>query len=290
MFIFQKYKCVSQEKYESKMKKLGNSNIILYGANNVGKKTLVDSLYKHAKYIEINENVSETLEKMNMSYDVSSKVAVIKSEIHRKKQKVISSLIDKCPAVKFIIICKRIDSIIAELDSRCVRVHLSLPDKNEKKRIIQRISEKEEITFSEENCEVICNFSETTHDVLINMELMRNSIHPKENAIWKEFAEEMCMKLTKLSGTDIRGKVYKLFANTVDMNQLLHHLLNTLINMVDSVNTKCHLVNECAKYQHNLQIGNKDVYHVEAFLFTAKNILMDNDVSNVFANKITIVS
>ena len=289
MFIFQRYKNIGQEQLSTKFRKLHDSNIILYGQKNVGKKTLVDSQYKHALYAEVNEELSLIVEKISMSYDKESKVIVM-SGIHRKNQKLVCSLIDKFISVKFVIICKRIDSIITELESRCVKFYINAPDECEKHNIIKHVCEKENFVMCEDQIRTVCDNSKTIHDLLINIELVNNCIHPSENTQWKEFSKDFCLNLCEISSTEIRARTYKLFANAVDMSEVMYYMLNVLLEQTESIKHKCNLVNESAKYQYNLTIGNKDVYHIEAFLFAAKNILMDNDVSNVFANKITIVS
>ena len=287
--LFNKYNSIGLEKYKEKLEKLDGLNIVVYGCKSVGKKTLIECVYPNALYLSQTVDVSKVND-LNMSLN-PCKVVVFTDRLFRSNtNKLICSMIDKMTNVRFIFSARNIQHFGYEIISRSCAFHMKQPDTLTKRQLLQKIASIESISYSPRDTETIIQESNTVHDLIINMELMRHNIHPQENTPWKHCANELCDNLTKLSSANIRQYTYKLYANAVHMSELICYAADRIHKQATSNVYISMLYDSAAYYQHATVLGNKHIYHVEAFLSSAKNILihMNDDLPRIFADKASI--
>lgn len=241
-------------------------HVIVYGTKNVGKLTLVRMTWGDIVHIALFAEAKELAERLHNSIVENQVVCVRNIDILRTdQQRHLCSLIDVFHRVRFVF-TTRTNHVSQELKSRCSWHHLKPPTQQHARCVLGEYC-------SEEHINSIWNDRFTMHDLLIALELRKHNIDPTKMERWKLYAQDLCDNLHKLDTAQIRTRVYKLHTNLVDTTDLIYECCTRLIRNTEDTQSKCAIAQHAAHFEHANRIGNKDVYHIEAFLLSCKKLL-----------------
>jgi replication factor C subunit 3/5 len=71
----------------------------------------------------------------------------------------------------------------------------------------------------------------------------------------------------------VRQKLYELLSHCIPADIILQRLIAELFPKLDS-NLKTEVAHWAAFYEHRLQMGNKEIYHLEGFVAKFMSILL----------------
>ena len=86
---------------------------------------------------------------------------------------------------------------------------------------------------------------------------------------WEEFITKLSMDILREQSPGAllraRDKVYELLSNCIPAEVILKTLCRKLLIRLDD-DVKHDLIHWAAYYEHRLQLGSKDIFHIEAFI------------------------
>ena len=124
-------------------------------------------------------------------------------------------------------------------------------------------------------CNIDSLLGKTYHNILLELTLLQNGICVSNLYTFEISCKLLAQNLVTLSHSDIRKEIQKHFLLREDMGTMIKLCTNELYNC-NNINEHL-LAMEAARYQHLMIMGNKSMYHVEAFLFSIKNQLENNE-------------
>ena len=270
MSIFNKYKSICNEEYVVGVKSLTECGcILLVGPKYVGKYTIIKEALKYEHLVVLDDVSADDIATMYNSLHDKSYVCIRNvDQIRVPVAKMLCSLIDSYITRVCFVLTARTHTYLNEIRSRA-SVILVRPPKNPES-VVDYVCSQESLALG--TVPVIPKGS-TIHDILIYIDFAMFNIEPALLYEWKLSASRIATNLKKSKYIDIRKAIYKLYGNAVDCRDLLKHFAYVLIQCSAIDNTKCDIAHLAAKFDHTMTIGNKNIYHIEAFLFNAKNIL-----------------
>ena len=267
MEIFQKYKKVGLEKHIQNIKNI-SIPLIIKGQKNVGKTQLIKSSFTTAMFCDTIDDIPE---KCNGYYYNTICLRNI-DKLSKHNQKQLCSHIDKFQNVVRFIFTANTTNMIDALISRSCFYNLFPPTNLE---IQQNIGD---IICSENLDTNINNFyGKTYHTILIELTLLK---HGKScDIIYSELyqCKYIMENLKTLSYEDIRKLLYELYLKQTSMNEILKIMCKLLIQQNTNDKELCFYISQkAAHYEHQMCLGNKEIYHLEAFVFGIKNRILCN--------------
>ena len=245
------HKHIDIGEFSSKLNKL-DGNILVHGLANCGKSTLV----KHSFV-----NVLETTNIDNIANSINTYTILVRSIDTKKnnEQKAYVSYMQKYPHVKFVF-TSRSYNVANELLSRVNIFRYYIP----RSVMTQKMQE-------------LCGIGDqldveqiyTYHDLLLTLEARIYGLTFEECQPYLKFARTICQNLTKFSHAQIRKHLYDMMLCCMDKAYVFRVLLKELLEKHPKAADL--ICNTCAEFEHKSALGNKDIYHYEAFLFHIKN-------------------
>jgi hypothetical protein len=257
--LFKKYKNIGHSNFEF-LRKI-DMPLLITGIKNVGKKSLLKYLFP------------KMLSCIDLSHipDLANSIVTptLYINIELVNQDLLFTLIEKyCNRINFVLSGSS-HKATAKLLSICFKYNLTKPSCDEIKQNISKIMQDEGIKH-----EISFFFNKTYHDILVELTLIQNKIDPLK--LYDGSAcEEIIECLFDGPPSIIRTKLYKLMLLRYDMHDMIKSLADLLGKKY--ISHRYFIFQQAAKYEYNMCMGNKDIYHVEAFLFAVKNRILAND-------------
>ncbi|KAJ1671327.1 Subunit of heteropentameric Replication factor C (RF-C), partial [Spiromyces aspiralis] len=188
-----------------------------------------------------------------------------------------------------ILCCNSVSKITPPVQSRCLLIRVSAPTIQEIKDNINMIAKKEKLTVPSEFAEYIATHSKRN---------MRRAILMLESAYVQQYPftsdqrvalpdyEVAIAQIAKSALEDqsparlsqIRTQLYELLSHCIPAQLILKELSMHWIKSVDD-ELKAEMVRYAALYDHRLQVGQKAIFHLEAyvakFMSIYKRFLLD---------------
>jgi len=266
MEIFQKYKCVGLEKHKLTLQKM-TVPLIVIGQKNVGKKELIKFSLKSVIFCNVNQ-IPEYSNGFFYNTICISKV----DDLPQTEQKALCSYIDKYQSYVRFIFTSRTNRIIDSLSSRICYYKLLPPSDDDIKYYISKILNNEKIYI-----DVNSFFGKTYHLILIELTLFKHG--KSDDILYTDLnqCKHMLDNLDILSYSDVRKQLYELYLRQTNMHEIINDLTEYLIvqNKYDC-DTCSSIIQKASHYEHQMCIGNKEIYHLEAFVFVLKNRILYN--------------
>mmetsp|Transcript_19304 Transcript_19304/g.35712 ORF Transcript_19304/g.35712 Transcript_19304/m.35712 type:complete len:371 (+) Transcript_19304:72-1184(+) len=173
---------------------------------------------------------------------------------------------------RLILCCENLSKVIDPLRSRCLAIRVPAPTKEEICGILTNVAKKEGHTLSGEAAAANAVASgRNLRRALLMVEAQRvaNSATevqlPDYELYIQKLAGEMIKSQTPQTVLLARNYLYELLGNCVPPTVLLQTLLTALLPNLDDA-LKHEVIIQAAHYERRMQQGDKDIYHLEAFV------------------------
>ncbi|VDN97356.1 unnamed protein product [Rodentolepis nana] len=178
-----------------------------------------------------------------------------------------------------IILCtESLSKIIPATRSRCLPIRVAAPTVNEIAQILCNIAKMEGLSMPFELAERIANASDRNlrRSVLL-AEVARAQHYPFscDQSIplpdWQNFIAETASSILGEQSPrrvmEVRSRLYELLAHCIPPDVIFRGLLDNLLSSCDST-LKYDLVNLAATHEHRMHLGQKPIFHLEAFVIS----------------------
>ncbi|ETV93822.1 hypothetical protein H310_12385 [Aphanomyces invadans] len=177
---------------------------------------------------------------------------------------------------RLILCCNSPSKVIDPLRSRCLGIRIGAPTHDDITRVLQKVCEKESLTFCPPLAVEIAKKSERNlRRALLMLETCRvqqypfSPTQPIQLPEWEEYicglAKDVLQEQSPGSLLRARDKFYELLSNCIPPDVILKVLCRELTARLDD-DLKHDLAHYAAFYEHRMQCGQKPIFHLEAFL------------------------
>ncbi|KAG0255510.1 Replication factor C (RF-C) subunit [Mortierella polycephala] len=180
--------------------------------------------------------------------------------------------------LRIIMCCNTTSKIIGPIQSRCLLVRVGAPTVPEICKVLHKVVKKEHCGPLPESLAVKLaeESGRNLRRALLMLETAKVQCHPfKENQEiprmdWEEFIRVVMAQVLRMQNPEslqiVRGQLYELLNHCIDPTTILKTLARELIAKVDGDDIKMRFAQEAAFYEHRLRIGQKAIFHLEAFV------------------------
>lgn len=198
-------------------------------------------------------------------------------KLSREAQHSLRRTMEKYSASCRLILCSNSSSKVTEaVRSRCLNVRINAPMEEEIVNVLEFIAKKEGFQFPQGFAARIAEKSNRNlRRAVLTFETCRVQQYPFTNnqAIppmdWEQYVSEIASDIMKEQSPkrlfEVRGKLYELLTNCIPPEIILKRLLFELLKKLDS-ELKHEVFNWAAHYEHRMRLGQKAIFHLEAFV------------------------
>lgn len=198
-------------------------------------------------------------------------------KLSREAQHSLRRTMEKYSASCRLILCSNSSSKVTEaVRSRCLNVRINAPMEEEIVNVLDFIAKKEGLQFPQGFVARIAEKSNRNlRRAVLTFEACRVQQYPFTNnqAIppmdWEQYVSEIASDIMKEQSPkrlfEVRGKLYELLTNCIPPEIILKRLLFELLKKLDS-ELKHEVSNWAAHYEHRMRLGQKSIFHLEAFV------------------------
>lgn len=283
--------CILRELYGSGVEKLRIEHQNFMTASN---KKLEISTVASNYHIEVNPSdvgiqdrvvIQEVLKKVaqNMQLDSASQKefkVVVLTEVDgltKDAQHALRRTMEKYSTTcRLILCCNSTSKVIPAIRSRCLGIRVAAPAVNEISDILVRTVKREGLTLPPELAMKIAKKSNRNlRRALLMCEACRVQKYPFTNdqdvaePDWELYLRETANMIVQEQSPrrllEIRGRIYELLSHCIPANIIMKTLLLELVSNCDG-QLKSEVTQIAAHYEHRLQLGQKHIYHIEAFV------------------------
>ncbi|CAK9049800.1 Replication factor C subunit 3 (Activator 1 38 kDa subunit) (A1 38 kDa subunit) (Activator 1 subunit 3) (Replication factor C 38 kDa subunit) (RF-C 38 kDa subunit) (RFC38) [Durusdinium trenchii] len=174
---------------------------------------------------------------------------------------------------RLILCCENLSKVIDPLRSRCLPIRVSAPSREEICSILMTVSEKERAPLSQEAAARITDASKRNlRRALLMAEAQRVRNDPNAEVPvpdWESFIAGIVSKIEREQSPkmllEVRKDLYHVLGNCIPPSVVFQTLVYYLVKRMDA--SLAHDVfSAAADYEHRMHLGQKDVYHIEAFV------------------------
>ncbi|KAJ1344210.1 hypothetical protein BSLG_001350 [Batrachochytrium salamandrivorans] len=177
--------------------------------------------------------------------------------------------------MRMILCCNVTSKIIAPIRSRCLLIRVSAPSDEEIQAVLQNVAKEESFKLPSEFAQRISTECEgNLRKALLILEASKaqqypftgSQVLPKTD--WEQHVHQISHSILNMNPNrlvEIRTKLYQLLSNCIPPEVILKTLAFELLQNVDG-ELKADIVKHAADYEHRLRLGNKAIFHLEAFV------------------------
>lgn len=177
---------------------------------------------------------------------------------------------------RLILYCESISKIIEPLRSRCLCMRVPAPTEAQICDVLQTICKRENLQLSQQFAAKVAKYSgRNLRRAILALEASKVQQYPfyddQEVQLpdWERFtatiAQEILAEQSPQRLLDIRSKLYALLTNCIPASVIIKTLSSELMKKCDD-ELKHEVVKWAAHYEHRMQRGSKEIYHLEAFV------------------------
>ncbi|KAE8733710.1 Replication factor C subunit 3 [Hibiscus syriacus] len=198
-------------------------------------------------------------------------------KLSREAQHSLRRTMEKYSASCRLILCCNSSSKVAEaIRSRCLNIRVNAPSKEQIIKVLEFIGKKEGLQLPSGFAARIAKKSKRSlRRAILSFETCRVQQYPftSNQAIppmdWEEYISEIATDIMKEQSPkrlfQVRGKVYELLINCIPPEMILKRLLHELLKKLDA-ELKHEVCHWAAYYEHRMRLGQKAIFHIEAFV------------------------
>ncbi|CAM8888737.1 unnamed protein product [Rhodiola kirilowii] len=177
---------------------------------------------------------------------------------------------------RLILCCNSSSKVTEAIRSRCLNVRINSPSVEEIVNVLEFIAKKESLQLPSELAARIAEKSNRSlRRAVLSLETCRVQQYPftPNQAIppmdWEEYVFEIASDIMKEQSPkrlfQVRGKIYELLINCIPPEIILKRLLYELLRKLDA-ELKHEVCHWAAYYEHRMRLGQKAIFHIEAFI------------------------
>lgn len=177
---------------------------------------------------------------------------------------------------RLILYCNSTSKVIPAIRSRCLAVRVAAPKQEEVIQILHNVCRKEGLSLPQPLAEKITNLSKRNlRKALLMLETCRVEQYPfqDDQAVmepdWeiylRQTANSIVSEQSPMRLLEVRKRLYELLTKCIPPDVIMRGLYNELIHNCDGT-LKTELTQIVAYYEHRTRIGQKDIFHIEAFV------------------------
>ncbi|XP_048838748.1 replication factor C subunit 3 [Brienomyrus brachyistius] len=177
---------------------------------------------------------------------------------------------------RLILCCNSTSKVIAPIRSRCLAVRVPLPSVEEVCTVLTQVCRKEGLLLPEELAKQIADKSgRNLRKALLMCEACRVQQYPFSadqdipETDWEVYLRETANAIVSQQSPqrllEVRSRLYELLTHCIPAEIIIKGLVSELLSNCDG-HLKAEVAQMAAYYEHRLQLGNKAIYHLEAFV------------------------
>ncbi|KAL3379063.1 hypothetical protein AABB24_000002 [Solanum stoloniferum] len=198
-------------------------------------------------------------------------------KLSREAQHSLRRTMEKYSASCRLILCSNSSSKVTEaVRSRCLNVRINAPMEEEIVSVLEFIAKKEGLQFPQGfAARIVEKSNRNLRRAVLTFESCRVQQYPFTNnqtippMDWEQYVSEIASDIMKEQSPkrlfEVRGKLYELLTNCIPPEIILKRLLFELLKKLDS-ELKHEVSNWAAHYEHRMRLGQKAIFHLEAFV------------------------
>ncbi|KAL2620522.1 hypothetical protein R1flu_000727 [Riccia fluitans] len=179
-------------------------------------------------------------------------------------------------ACRLILCCNSASKVIEAIRSRCLNIRISAPTKEDIVSVMQHVAKKENLQLPMGLAgRIALQSNRNLRAALLSFEACYVQQYPfSENQAvqatdWEQYVTEIANDIVTEQSPkrlfQVRGKLYELLSNCIPPEIILKRLLVELMRKLDS-ELKREVCHWAAHYEHRMQLGQKAIFHLEAFV------------------------
>ncbi|XP_062869982.1 replication factor C subunit 3 [Trichomycterus rosablanca] len=177
---------------------------------------------------------------------------------------------------RLILCCNSTSKVISPIRSRCLAVRVPLPSSEEVCSVLMGVCKKEGLLLPAELAKRIAEKSgRNLRKALLMCEACRVQQYPFSpdqeipQTDWEVFLRETANAIVNEQSPqrllEVRARLYELLTHCIPAEIIMKGLVSELLSNCDG-HLKPEVAQLAAYYEHRLQLGNKAIYHLEAFV------------------------
>lgn len=193
------------------------------------------------------------------------------------------------PNLRLILLANTTASIMGPIKSRTLLLRVPAPSTNDIGRVLAKLAEAQNVQLPPDEAsrqELWNNIAHKSNRNLRRALLMLEAMYARSEKIgptteipladWQEMIARLAKSIVQTRTVQqlsaVRSTYYELLTHCVPETVILKELLFALLPLVSAAAGK-HIVDAAALYDHRLRLGNKGIYHLEAFTANTMRIL-----------------
>ncbi|KAJ8716591.1 hypothetical protein PYW07_003218 [Mythimna separata] len=177
---------------------------------------------------------------------------------------------------RLILIANSISRVIPAIRSRCLTIRVPAPTETEIASVLKLVCRKESLNIPPELAIRLAKAADRNlRRALLMCEACKVQQYPftADQKIpepdWQLFIRETAALIlseqTPKKLGEVRQKLYELIIHGVPPDMIFGGLLKELVRNCD-MSMKCQVASHAATYEHRMRLGNKAIFHIEAFV------------------------
>ena len=259
--LSKQHKCILVDDTILSLRKL-NSNCCLVGPPHSGKKTIVKYAFHNIVFVNKDTLTKPYFEKLLQQKPFKEIQYICIHDVDTtKKAKQISSIVDAYIGSFIFIVASHSVPISPLITSRFVTITVKPPMYSQIKSKFPHAPE------------ALIEKYKWPHDLLIALDLHKHNQNVDEIYSWKTLVHTLCTELVELSFEAVRKYLYKLMLYPISFSLFYKYAVDIYVKQIGNKSVIHEIIQLAAKYEHRSKLGNKDIYHAEAFLLHIKDLL-----------------
>ena len=177
---------------------------------------------------------------------------------------------------RIIMICENFNKLVAPLHSRCLAIRVPAPKTETVFKVLNDVCKAEGAALPERLANRIVEHSQRNlRRALLTLEACKVAKFPfaPDQPIvvpdWQRFLANLALEITREQSPqklqNCRAQLYELLANCIPPEIILTFLARELSKKVDT-QLKVKIAEHAAYYEHRMRMGQKPIFHLEAFI------------------------
>lgn len=177
---------------------------------------------------------------------------------------------------RIILCCNSPSKVIEPVRSRCLGIRIPAPSEEQICEVLQGVARKEHLTLPDAFAMRVAKYSERNlRRAILILEACRVQQYPFtdqqqiQHADWEQFiagiARDISQEQSPQRLLQTREKLYELLQNCIPPDIILKTLTRELMKVLDD-ELKHQVMHWAAYYEHRLNLGQKEIFHLEAFI------------------------
>jgi len=179
-------------------------------------------------------------------------------------------------ACRIILCCDSVSKVLEAVRSRCLNIRINSPSKEQIVEVLEYIAKKEGLQLPTGYTGRIAQQSNRNlRRAILCFEACKvqqypfTDNQPTQTLDWEQYISEIASDIVNEQSPKrlymVRGKIYELLVNCIPPEVVLKRLLFELMKRLDS-ELKHEVCHWAAYYEHRMRLGQKAIFHLEAFI------------------------